>query len=228
MTTHPHPETRLMPVEPTPEMVRVGAWRAKLAHEANPGDSWEHIARETWSVMAAAAPSPQQPGDWQLRAAVAEDRILELSAMFGVPDGGRYLNDWKAKAASLSSSPQQPGELRELERTLADVVAQVKGKRFGYVNGGDGFLDDKEVWSRAQALAALQPEPQQRVGEYAPGDKLFYDMGEGTHLRATYVSTDEGWAKVTFDADGQGALPVSVRPSKLSRRRAPAHQDEEG
>lgn len=49
------------------------------------------------------------------------------------------------------------GEADELRRTLADVVAQVKGSRFGYWQGGDGYLDDKEVWERAQRLAAPKP-----------------------------------------------------------------------
>lgn len=43
-------------VVPTEEMIRVGAWRAKLHREANPGDTWEGTVREVFSVMVAAAP----------------------------------------------------------------------------------------------------------------------------------------------------------------------------
>lgn len=50
------------------------------------------------------------------------------------------------------------------------------------------------------------------------GDKLFYDMGEGVKIRATYVEDDEGWSSVSFDGDGPYAIPVPVRPSRLSLR----------
>jgi chromosome segregation ATPase len=40
------------------------------------------------------------------RAEAAEGRIKELAVMFGVPDGGRYLNDWKTRAAALDPEQQ--------------------------------------------------------------------------------------------------------------------------
>jgi hypothetical protein len=38
------------------------------------------------------------------RAAYAEEKLRKVAAMFGVPDGGQYLNDWKERADRLSDS----------------------------------------------------------------------------------------------------------------------------
>lgn len=40
----------------------------------------------------------------EARADRAEARIAELAALFGVCDGGRYLNDWKARADRLAKA----------------------------------------------------------------------------------------------------------------------------
>lgn len=51
---------------PTDEMIRVGAWRAKLHREANPGDTWEETAREVFTAMLSPAPAAPLPGGgWQ-------------------------------------------------------------------------------------------------------------------------------------------------------------------
>lgn len=42
----------------------------------------------------------------EARADRAEARIAEIATMFGVCDGGRYLNDWKARLAALQHETQ--------------------------------------------------------------------------------------------------------------------------
>lgn len=42
----------------------------------------------------------------EARADRAEARIAEIATMFGVCDGGRYLNDWKARLAALQQETQ--------------------------------------------------------------------------------------------------------------------------
>lgn len=51
----------------------------------------------------------------QRRAEAAEARIRELALMFGVPDGGRYLNDWIAKSEQLASLRASAGGEKWIE-----------------------------------------------------------------------------------------------------------------
>lgn len=62
-------------------------------------------------------------------------------------------------------------ERNEAARTVADMVAQIKDKRFGYVQCGDGYIRDEEVWARAVSISTELElrEPVsigQRWGEY--------------------------------------------------------------
>ena len=60
------------------------------------------------------APAPQAQPD--ARSIFSEDvgtrflqeRLVELAAMFNVPDGGRYLNDWKARADQINQALSAP------------------------------------------------------------------------------------------------------------------------
>ncbi|USN13867.1 hypothetical protein KABACHOK_00300 [Brevundimonas phage vB_BpoS-Kabachok] len=60
--------------------------------------------------------------------------------------------DWQ-KIMARKLAPTADAML--LRQTLVDVVAQVKAKKFGYVQCGVGFLRDAEIWERAQRLAGV-------------------------------------------------------------------------
>src|SRR5687768_7324119 len=50
----------------------------------------------------------------------AEQRIRELAVLFGVPDGGRYLNDWKTRAEQKQQTVEEA--LREFHSTYGLVI----------------------------------------------------------------------------------------------------------
>ena len=65
-------------------------------------------------LAALSIPAPQAQPD--ARSIFSEDvgtrflqeRLVELAAMFNVPDGGRYLNDWKARADQINQALSAP------------------------------------------------------------------------------------------------------------------------
>ena len=61
--------------------------------------------------------------------------------------------------AALASPPVSERE-RELEGALREVVNEVREIRFGYSNGpeSEGFLTNKEIWSRARSVLIAQPQ----------------------------------------------------------------------
>lgn len=54
------------------------------------------------------------------RADRAESRIAELATLFGVCDGGRYLNDWKAALAAAPASPLPGGGWQDISTAPKD------------------------------------------------------------------------------------------------------------
>jgi hypothetical protein len=77
----------------------------KEAEEAR--DLWRHehgVAQECMEKLTAAAAARDEA---LRRATRAEGRIREVAALMNVPDGGRYLNDWEAKAERFASAERQ-------------------------------------------------------------------------------------------------------------------------
>lgn len=70
-------------------------------------------------------------------------------------------------------------------------------------------------------IDALRAAPVLPDRGWRPGDAVFYDMGEGVKLRATYRGDCEGWPLITFDADNGSDAPQPVRPSRLTPRALP-------
>lgn len=71
----------------------------------------------------------------------AEERIRDLAAMFGVCDGGRYLNDWKARCDRAT----------EAERKLAEVGKQITMDDVRLA-AGEGVLGASTVLAAVNAI----------------------------------------------------------------------------
>lgn len=88
----------------------------------------------------------------------AEERIKELAAMFGVCDGGRYLNDWMARRDRFT----------EAERKLAEAVDDERAR-------GQVIIDERDKWivelisERDEARAILRDA----VSEAVPDAMIF-------------------------------------------------------
>lgn len=117
-------------------------------HRINKADAYQQIIYKMenggFSAMfeEAQRPAVHEPGVYPPNPEIAGLRDARTAAdayWAGLPEAGE---------AGVES------EEDKLRRTLADVVAQIKGSNFGYTHGkrGGGWLRDKEVWARAQAL----------------------------------------------------------------------------
>lgn len=106
-------EQKLVPVEPTEAMVRVGAWRAKLHRESNPGDTFEETAREVYCTMVAAA--PPAPSGWRSMesADVLRRLVGECESFERAPDNARiWVGGWSTYSGQRDPSLVHVGEVR--------------------------------------------------------------------------------------------------------------------
>lgn len=96
---------RGVPVEVNDLEVRI---QASAGSDSDPEPIIQRI------LAALSIPAPQAQPD--ARSIFSEDvgtrflqeRLVELAAMFNVPDGGRYLNDWKARADQINQALSAP------------------------------------------------------------------------------------------------------------------------
>ena len=128
---------RMVPVEPDDEMIRVGAWRAKLHREANPGDTWEESAREVFAVMIAAAPS------------------------FSAQDCGCGLGDKCPDPPAATPSVQPDREV--IARISAAIADAESGGRYDD-RRDDGSRCEVDTDDLRAILSALQPVAQKEEG----------------------------------------------------------------
>jgi hypothetical protein len=54
-----------------------------------------------------------------------QQRIRELAVMFGVPDGGRYINDWKERADQIKRWEAELAVVRGREAQLRAALEQI-------------------------------------------------------------------------------------------------------
>jgi len=77
----------------------------------------------------------------------AEGRIRDLAAMFGVCDGGRYLNDWKARCDRATEAERKLAEARGLLGEWLDTMAVAPSGRnaIDIATDTDTFLSSTEA-----------------------------------------------------------------------------------
>lgn len=88
----------------------------------------------------------------------AEGRIRDLAAMFGVCDGGRYLNDWKVHCDRAT----------EAERKLAEAVADERERGQVIINERDKWIAEL-IRDRNKATDLLQAA----ISEAVPDAMIF-------------------------------------------------------
>jgi len=99
------------------------------------------------------------------RADRAESRIAELATLFGVCDGGRYLNDWKAALAAAPASPLPEGG-GQLSKNLGELDPRLV--EWGYTSLDEAIahlgrlLDDQAAFD---GLAAPTGDARNGKGE---------------------------------------------------------------
>lgn len=125
-----------------------------------------------------------------------EERIAEIAALFGVPDGGRYLNDWKARAE------QHAALLSEIEGLKAELEQARAGRKLissGAMDLGVMYASANERAAEAERqLAALRTQAPDswRPIETAPKDGTRILVG---HSDAVF---DAWWEEGGGNGDG--------------------------
>ena len=114
-----------------------------------------------------------------------QERLVELAAMFNVPDGGRYLNDWKARADQINQALSAPAADDGWRPTREEVARIIDPQAWGafadeqiaYVEkhnlvhsekwfGTQHMVRRSETLKQADAILALHPAaPTDEVGK---------------------------------------------------------------
>ncbi|UTC28709.1 hypothetical protein MARCHEWKA_01960 [Brevundimonas phage vB_BpoS-Marchewka] len=131
---------------PTPGILPLD-WRKPSAFDRDNGHAESILIAPGFGGVYSIQPDLENFICWRIDDPFAFDTFPTLDAAKAHAEA-----DWQQTAARKLAAA---GDATLLRQALADVVGQLKAKRYGYNQGGEGYLTDAEIWERAQRLAGV-------------------------------------------------------------------------